>query len=108
MDKFHAIAEPTRRNIIEMLASKGELSASDIYVKFKISPPAVSQHLKILREANLVHMEKRAQQHIYKINIEPMIEMEEWINKMTKLWNQRFDELDKLLQHEKKLLKISK
>ena len=109
MDVFHALAEPTRRKIIEMLASQGELSATDIYAAFQVSPSAISQHLKVLREANLVRMEKRAQQHIYQVNPHAMLELEEWVSHLTWLWNQRFDALDSVLQAEKKkLLQIQK
>lgn len=101
MDIFNALAEPTRRNIIEMLATSGQLSASDISDKFKVSSSAISQHLKVLREANLVQMEKRAQQRLYQINPSVINEFEEWAKKMTKLWNQRFDRLDRVLQVEK-------
>jgi len=100
MDMFSALAEPTRRSILEMLASNGELSATAISRKFRVSPPAISQHLKVLREARLVRMEKRAQQRIYEINPEAMVEFEEWARKMTFLWNQRFDALEKLLKEE--------
>ena len=102
MDKFHALGEPTRRNIIEMLAANGQLCATEICDKFQVTPPAISQHLKVLREAKLVRMEKRAQQRIYEINPEAMLEVEEWARQMTHLWNQRFDALDRLLKGEKK------
>lgn len=102
MDVYSALAEPTRRQILEMLAREGELPASDIYDQFKVSPPAISQHLKVLREANLVTIEKRKQQRIYQLNPGPMLEMEDWLKKMTKFWNERFDALDKLLVDEKK------
>ena len=61
MDTFTALAEPTRRNILEMLAANGNMPATSIYGHFKASPPAISQHLKVLREAKLVRVEKRAQ-----------------------------------------------
>jgi len=102
MDRFRALADPTRRKIIELLARNGELSATDICDEFHVTHPAISQHLKILREADLVRMEKRAQQRIYRINPEAMLEMEAWARQMTELWNQHFDALDKLLQVEKK------
>ncbi len=104
MDTFQALAEPTRRHIIEMIAKNGELSASDIFDKFNSSPPAISQHLKVLRVSNLVMVEKRAQQRIYKINPKPLLEMEDWLGEMKKLWNNRFDALDNLLKEEKKKL----
>jgi DNA-binding transcriptional ArsR family regulator len=101
MDKFNALADPTRRKIIEILAINGELSAADICERFNISHPAISQHLKALRVANLVRMEKRGQQRIYQVNPHAMLELEDWAKGITRLWNQRFDALDALLQAEK-------
>ena len=60
MDIFTALAEPTRRTIIELLARSGPLSTTEIYEQFPVSPQAGSQHLKVLRETQLVKMEKRA------------------------------------------------
>lgn len=108
MDIFTAIAEPTRRNIIEMLAHSGELSATDISAKFHSSPPAISQHLKVLREAKLVRVEKRSRQRIYTINPSAMNELEQWIRQTTETWDKRFGALDKVLEAEKKKLKIHK
>ncbi len=102
---FYALAEPTRREIIELLASNGQLSATDISDNFAVSAPAISQHLKVLREANFVRVEKRAQQRIYRINPEAMSEIEKWVQKMTKQWNARFNVLDKILEVEKRKLK---
>jgi len=70
------------------------MSASDIYKKFDVTPPAISQHLKVLREANLVTVEKQAQKHIYKINPKA----KDWIKKVMMLWNQKFDSLEEVLQ----------
>ena len=109
MDKFSAISDPTRRKIIEILANYGPLSATDICQRFQVSPPAISQHLKVLREANLVRVEKRAQQRIYRINPDAILELEDWVKRMTRLWNERFDTLDTILQAEKtKLARTSK
>jgi DNA-binding transcriptional ArsR family regulator len=101
MDIFDALADTTRRKILELLASQGQLSAREIYANFNVSPPAVSQHLKVLREAGLVKMEKHAQQHIYRINPEAMLEFETWTRQLTDLWNRRLDALDVILQVEK-------
>ena len=101
MDAFLALAEPTRRTIMELLADRGQLSASDIYSNFKSTPPAVSQHLKVLREANLVRVEKRAQQRIYYINPKPMRELEKWIQIFTKDWQERHDRLEAILKKQK-------
>jgi DNA-binding transcriptional ArsR family regulator len=100
MDMFSALAEPTRRSILEMLAASGQLSATAISREFRVSPPAISQHLKVLREARLVRVEKRAQQRIYEINPQAMVELEDWARQMTALWNERFDALERLLKEE--------
>ena len=102
MDTFQALADPTRRLIIEMLAAKGKLSASDIFRKFRTSAPAISQHLQVLRAADLVTVEKHAQKRMYEINPEKMAEVEQWIKKLSKMWNERFDALDELLKKEVK------
>jgi DNA-binding transcriptional ArsR family regulator len=102
MDKFSALADPTRRLILEMLARNGQLSATEISDNFQVSPSAISQHLKVLREANLILMEKRAQQRLYKINPETMGELEQWARQLTRQWNERFEALDELLEAEKK------
>ncbi len=100
MDKFHALAEPTRRQIVEILAREGAMTAGDIQARFKTSPPAISQHLKVLREAGVVQVEKRAQQRIYRINPESMLELEAWAKRVRELWTGRFDALDALLRAE--------
>ena len=100
MDMFSAFADPTRRTILEMLANNGPLSATDICVKFHVSPPAISQHIKVLREAKLVLMEKRAQQCLYQLNPDAMLELEGWIKHLTQIWNERFDALEKVLEAE--------
>lgn len=100
MDRFAALAEPNRRRMIEIIAARGEVSVSDIGSQFEISAPAVSQHLKVLREAELVKMEKRAQQRIYSLNPQGVDEMWEWLNQMRQFWNERFDALDALLLKE--------
>ena len=104
MDMFVALADPTRRNILELLANSGELSATAIYQNFPISPPAVSQHLKILREVHLVKMEKRAQQHVYRLNPETLSEFEAWVKQVQRRWEERFAVLDAILESEKQKL----
>ena len=100
MDVFSAIAQPTRRSILEMLAEGGQLPASDIARRFRLSPPAISQHLKILREARLVRMHKHRQQRIYQVNPEAVQQVEEWAKGVEALWKDRFRRLEALLQEE--------
>ncbi len=105
MDKFSALADPTRRAILEMLATSGQLSATEISDRFQVTPSAISQHLKVLREAKLVQMEKRAQQRLYQINPAAVVEVAVWAGQLTQRWNERFEALDKVLEAEKKKLK---
>lgn len=101
MDAFTALAEPTRRNILEVLAVNGNMPATSIYRYFKASPPAISQHLKVLREARLVRVEKRAQQRIYYVNPEPMKELERWVRRFAAIKDQEYEKLDSLLEQMK-------
>lgn len=100
MDTFSALADPTRRHIVEVLAANGRLSASDISRRFKVSAPAISQHLKALRLAKLVQVEKKAQQRLYTIDPAGIRQMELWAVYMRTLWNERFNKLDALLKEE--------
>jgi len=102
MDMFAALADPTRRNIVELLATSGELSATAIYEHFSVSPQAVSQHLKVLREAKVVEMEKRAQKHVYRLNLQTLSQFEAWVQQTKQRWSERFDALDAVLESEKK------
>ena len=101
MDVYSALADPTRRNIMELLAARGQLRAGEIYKQFPVNPPAISQHLHVLREANLVTMQKHAQERLYALNPAPMQELELWVQKLTEQWNSQFDRLDDLLEREK-------
>jgi DNA-binding transcriptional ArsR family regulator len=100
MDVFSALAEPHRRSILEMLASEGQLSASAIAHKFRLSAPAISQHLKILREAGLLRMEKHAQQRLYQVNPQAMHELEHWARRMAEQYERRYGALERIAQRE--------
>jgi DNA-binding transcriptional ArsR family regulator len=112
MDTFSALAEPTRRSILEFLGTRKELSATQIYdyinKQTPVTPPAISQHLKILRESKLVDVEKRAQQRIYSLNPRGLMELNLWIRKMTQFWDERFEALDSVLAIEKKKIRSVK
>ena len=101
MNKFQALADPSRRKIIEILSQKGELQASDIYEYFDVSPQAVSQHLKVLREAELVTVEKQAQMRLYRVNPAAVVEVETWARQLRQLWEERFDAIERILEREK-------
>ena len=104
MDMFVALSDPTRRAILELLASCGALSATAIYEHFSVSPQAISQHLKDLREAKLAVMEKRAQKHLYSLNPHTLSHFETWVQQTKQRWEERFEALDKVLEAEKQKL----
>jgi DNA-binding transcriptional ArsR family regulator len=108
MDMFVALADPTRRAILEILASRSELTATDIYEHFSVSPQAISQHLKVLREAKLVVMEKRAQKHLYSLNPQTLSQFETWVQQTRQKWEERFEVLDKVLEAEMQKLAQNK
>ncbi len=80
--------------------STASCRATQISDQFPISAPAISQHLKVLRQARLVQVEKQAQQRIYRIDPEALLELEQWASRVRRLWNQRFDALEKILEEE--------
>ena len=96
MDTFIALADPTRRQIIESLAL-GETSFGELADTFEMSRPAVSQHLKVLREAGIVTARKDAQRRIYRLSDDGLDEIDEWLGKVRQFWNQRLDKLEQLL-----------
>jgi DNA-binding transcriptional ArsR family regulator len=104
MDVFTALVDPNRRTILEMLALSGQLSATEISNQFRVSPPAISQHLKVLREARLVNVEKRAQNRMYSLNPTTVHEFAAWLERLTANVEERFQALDRVLEHEKKKL----
>jgi len=96
MDTFTALADPTRRQIIESLAS-GESSFGELADQFEMSRPAVSQHLKVLREAGIVTARADAQRRIYRLNNDSFDEVEAWLGKVREYWSGRLDRLEALL-----------
>ncbi len=100
MDAFHALAEPRRRRVVEILARRGMLSASEICDEFDVTPQAISQHLRVLREANLLRMEKRAQRRLYTFNPQSMLQIQTWAADMAKAWNRRLDRLEQALKED--------
>ena len=96
MDIYAALADPTRRRIIEALAVE-EASFGDLADRFDITRPAVSQHLKVLRNAGLVSSRPDAQRRIYRLTDGGLDEVEAWLARVRTFWSQRLDRLEALL-----------
>jgi DNA-binding transcriptional ArsR family regulator len=86
MDVFEALADPTRRRIIEMLAER-ELAAGEIARRFDMTPPAVSQHLKILRNAALVRVRTEAQRRMYALEATGLADVDAWLTRYRRFWS---------------------
>ena len=99
MSPFAAIADPVRRRIVERLA-KGEKTAGELGDGFAISQPAVSKHLRVLREAGLVTARTDAQRRLYRLTPGPLAEVDSWLAQYRRLWENRFDSLQALVEDE--------
>lgn len=99
MDPFAALAEPNRRRMIELL-SRGPRAAGDLAGVFPLSAPAVSQHLKALREAGLVRVEVDGQRRIYSVDPEGLDAVDAWLDRVRGFWGGRLDALETALREE--------
>jgi DNA-binding transcriptional ArsR family regulator len=99
-DVFQAIADPTRRAIITLLALQ-TMTPNAIAEHFDSSRQAISKHLKILSECELVHTRHEGREIYYSLEIQKMKEIDKWLEQFRKLWEDRFNELDLLLKKMK-------
>lgn len=99
MDSFTALSDPTRRRIVEFLGP-GEQAAGNIAGQFDLSAPAISQHLKALREAGLVRVRVDGQRRIYSLDPQGLAEMDDWLHRMRRFWQGSLDALEHLLRAE--------
>src|SRR6187399_2724193 len=100
-DIFQAIADPTRRAIIILIAMQA-MTPNALAEHFKTSRQAVSKHIKILTECELVKQEQQGREIYYSLEIQKMKEIDKWIAQFRKIWETRFDQLDKVLSTMKK------
>ena len=101
MDTFSVVADPTRRAMLDLLV-KHERSAGELVSTFPdISQPAVSKHLRILKNAGLVDMRVQAQQRIYTLQPKGLAELDAWIAKYKVFWSDRLDSLERHLDKNK-------
>lgn len=100
-DIFQAIADPTRRAIIALIALQA-MTPNALAENFHITRQAVSKHLRILTECELVKQEFKGREIYYQLEIDKMKEIDEWIKQFRKIWETRFNQLDELLATMKK------
>lgn len=99
MDTFLAIADPTRRQIILTLA-QGEQSFGDLAEQFDMSRPAVSQHLKVLRDSGIVSARPVAQRRMYCLREGGLKDIDGWLSRVGQFWNSRLDQLEAALTED--------
>ncbi|MBX3254884.1 MAG: winged helix-turn-helix transcriptional regulator [Chitinophagaceae bacterium] len=95
-DIFQAIADPTRRAIIALIALQA-MTPNAIAEHFDTTRQAVSKHLRILTECELITQEHKGREIYYQLEIEKMKEIDRWLNQFRKIWEVRFNQLDKVL-----------
>jgi DNA-binding transcriptional ArsR family regulator len=90
MQPFDALADPTRRRIVEILAT-GRRTAGELVGQFAMSAPAISQHLKVLRDAKLVRVRPEAQRRVYELDAAGIAEIDDWLAGVTRYWTEGLD-----------------
>jgi DNA-binding transcriptional ArsR family regulator len=95
-DAFNAVAEPRRRQILDLLAT-GERPVNDLVALLGLAQPQVSKHLRVLRQVGLVSVRDEGRQRMYRLNGYPLKSIHDWIKKYEQLWTERFDRLDEVL-----------
>ena len=88
-----ALADPIRREVVDLLAG-GELAAGELADRFPVSRPAISRHLRVLREAGLVQVRTEGRNRFYALDPSPLRELDTWLDRYRDLWAQRLDALD--------------
>ena len=100
-DIFQALADPTRRAIIALIALQA-MTPNAIAENFNTTRQAISKHLRILTECDLVKQEYQGREIYYSLEIEKMKEIDQWLNQFREIWETRFDQLDEVLSTIKK------
>jgi len=93
---FSALAEPNRLHIVELLMN-GPLSVGDIADKLSLRQPQASKHLRVLLEAGLVEVQAEANRRHYGLRMEPLRELDAWLDSYRRIWSGRYDNLDQYL-----------
>lgn len=92
-----ALGDPTRFAIVERLLKEGEVSAGDLALPFSMSKPAISRHLKVLENAELIERRTRAQFRVFRARADTLKKMDNWLGKYRNFWEVSFDRLEEVL-----------
>ena len=94
---FRTLADPTRRALFERLCRDGDLTVTALTAQAGVSQPAVSKHLRVLKQAGLVRDRQAGRQTHYSARLDALAPLTDWTQQMTGFWQARFDDLDDLL-----------
>lgn len=94
---LEVLAEPNRRRILDLLRD-GEQPVNDLVEALDVSQPAVSKHLRVLRQAGLVDVRAAGQQRLYRVRTEPLQALDAWLAPYRRLWSERLDDLERHLE----------
>jgi DNA-binding transcriptional ArsR family regulator len=100
-DAFNAVAEPRRREILDALAG-GERSVNELVELLALAQPQVSKHLRVLREVGAVDVREQGRRRLYRLNGRALKPIHDWVKDYERLWSERFDELDVVLEDLKR------
>jgi DNA-binding transcriptional ArsR family regulator len=92
-DVFNAIAEPRRRQIVELLARRGALAVGTLVVALGLPQPAVSKHLGVLRKVGVVAVSKQGKQRVYNLEAEKLKKVHDWVKAFEELWGRQLDRI---------------
>ena len=95
-DAFNAVAEPRRRQILDLLAG-GERPVNDLVQLLGLAQPQVSKHLRVLRKVGAVDVREEGRQRLYSLNGQALKPIHDWVKGYERIWTERFDELDLVL-----------
>jgi DNA-binding transcriptional ArsR family regulator len=99
-DAFNAVAEPRRRQILDLLAA-GERPVGDLVGLLGLAQPQVSKHLRVLREVGAVEVRQEGRQRLYRLNGRALKPIHDWVKEYERSWSERFAELDVVLEELK-------
>ena len=91
---FEVLADPTRRRILEQLRDSGEQPVGDLVTELHLPQPAVSKHLRVLKDAGFVAFRPDAQRRLYRLRQEPLLELDAWLEPFRGFWTERLDALE--------------
>ena len=100
-DAFNAVAEPRRRQILDVLAAGGERPVNDLVRAVGLAQPQVSKHLRVLRAVGAVEVRDEGRRRLYRLNGHALKPIHDWVKNYERLWSDRFDQLDAVLEELK-------